>query len=1658
MASTASGSSNQGSTEGFGSSNIVSFNSSSNGSGSFATENLFEPEPVPAPAAAKPAAAKKIKLREGPSVGQKRAAEAAAARVAAEAAKAAKAEPKAPNASSLPAPPKSMTPSNKGSRKNKNKKSVNSNNAVSIASTEANIGFNKPHLRKVETNNGDTVSTSVGSNAFENSTGSASEGEREAADAKAAVAPPSPNAGNNRGLNNLELPTDADFQDVSAADIESETEAPEVANQGAQPITQMADPTMYLLLRVGTDSASEYIELRKQPIASMGTFNTHSIGSTKEIQNLYGIRTSEGYKAMQRAFGVPRYGKKAPFDDYVYVKQCKFRGFDLVREALQQRIRTLEESIRIANQGTINSNRNKHFLDILKKMVEGMASVRKVCAPEPAKPAAAAAAATQTNAKGPEGCPCLEDLSLLRDLVFLVAMIQGTTIPEVKKQLEAIPLNRLLNAAAKPEEKKTIIQQALEALKTVSIADKVIKANEASQTNTATETNTGVGTDAATTSETGVGTNEPVLNAAKLQEVLRSIWKALTKEDRTTDVTQEEIIQEIEALLARVAEYEASKQRCEEMGRELDDLRKRYMALQELLAKVEPGGENDDPFHEIERLGDELHKASETADIQAKELASLRDQLAAQEAKLTQANLNRSTNKAASNAATAAIQAEADSLRAQLAEQDSQSKAVQAELNLKIRALVDALEAFARASEGAKQQFAEELGATFAEVSGLQQALAECQAEKSRLIAAGANSDEATKELNAQLRSKDEQLQGLQHELAGKVGELAASAQKIRALEKERNNAKETVGERDRQLNESREQLGEAGMAANELKREIAGLRGQIEALEESHRVALEECLNQKAVLQGQLMDKTAEAAVSDKLVQELGAALEEAEIKAARANAAEAHSTNLEEQLASTSARLAAEAAAADEAKAEHETQLADISAKLAGARERLGQLEADIGDAKTASDAQTTELEGLRKHIRSLEAELAGTKSSGSAAEKQFAAAKASLDAEIAGYKAALAEAQEEIDGIPAIEQEKMAVEDALKAAEARVKSLVQQISTVEAEKDTITRNLTAKVVQKNANIQAKQAEHDTQIADLTQQLGEANAALETAKAEKVAMETKMAELGASQSAVLGSKNVLIGQLQENRKNKHRQIQNLQKQVQELEGLKETSASKNKTIASQNQQISALEAALAAAQEASVASSGQLTEKDAEIKRLQDALTAAQLESESSLTSKQGELEAIRQQLADAQEALKKAIEADAAKDAEREAAIKECEERLARELSKEKAARSANEAAALEKARKAAEAAAAELARLKAEHDADKTKQQEQIDRLRAEIATLLEQVAAAQRQVEEMTAAAKAEVDKLKEQLEAALQGKNIAEKAGLKAVTEHGEEWQTKYETLKEEGATKLAELQAQFDALERELETAISSEKERTRQRLQTLLAMIVVNKTMQEKAMAWWDEKGSAEEIESAGDEILQELCDFFTYLSGLLNMQMSKLNATSLPADAKLDILKIFKELPRDMPDDKELLKEITILFQELFVKVGKTTNIVERVLDKEYPKLHVFLSGFSIEGGAPLRENSRGYGAELGSFNFMTNTGIIPVAGKKLEMVRGTMDQFTINNTNHYVPLIVFGIKLIQLLSKSVNQKYGDLKQRCGGEKRHYRNEAARILAAVNSDDEE
>ena len=242
-------------------------------------------------------------------------------------------------------------------------------------------------------------------------------------------------------------------------------------------------------------------------------------------------------------------------------------------------------------------------------------------------------------------------------------------------------------------------------------------------------------------------------------------------------------------------------------------------------------------------------------------------------------------------------------------------------------------------------------------------------------------------------------------------------------------------------------------------------------------------------------------------------------------------------------------------------------------------------------------------------------------------------------------------------------------------------------------------------------------------------------------------------------------------------------------------------------------------------------------------------------------------------------------------------------------------------------------------------------------------------------------------------------------------------------------------LKEQVESLESTIKSAIEKNNSDTKERLNTLLGFLVINDDMRVRAMQYWEAGNDSQRSEIAS-ELSGEVCEFFKYFSSLINLQVDKLNATSISDNVKADIFMMFKGGPDFEPT--VLRKELSGLFQEIFIHIGADTEIREFSLKEPYPELYKILSEFDISDGNPLNitvEEYDGFIEELGTLGFLKDVGVVPQKNKLITVRKQKEEfEFTDNNTQHFMPLVVLSIKFIQLLKESLDEKYDDLTKRC------------------------
>ena len=359
------------------------------------------------------------------------------------------------------------------------------------------------------------------------------------------------------------------------------------------------------ILHIGDDSLYEIIELNKSSIESKSNFDVLGTGgTTKELKDYYGIDTNDIDKqdAMRVAFGVKNPFNNPPILDYIK-RACQFKGFEFVKTALETRIKTLGSNVGNTSKG----KRQAQLIKVFTKLLDSMKLMKEPCIDIDVKP-------VEEISKPVNGCPCLEDINILRDLVVLIAMMQGIVNPQIKEQLSKIPLKNIIttvqkNNSSKNSNTKQLIQKILQILQSIIIS----------------ETST---------------TDESTMKYLKEIYAVLEPTKVLSNTE-TNETIVKNIITLIKSHISTIATLNDEKDKCnadittltqrlEEKTQEFEELSRRI----DVLEKIKP---SDDPANvklnlaEIIKLQLEIHEANRKKDEAADKLKLAQDMLGLQE-------------------------------------------------------------------------------------------------------------------------------------------------------------------------------------------------------------------------------------------------------------------------------------------------------------------------------------------------------------------------------------------------------------------------------------------------------------------------------------------------------------------------------------------------------------------------------------------------------------------------------------------------------------------------------------------------------------------------------------------------------------------------------------------------------------------------------------------------------------------------------------------------------------------------------------------------------------------------------------------------------------------------------------------------------------------
>ena len=935
------------------------------------------------------------------------------------------------------------------------------------------------------------------------------------------------------------------------------------------PVVVKPDLTLPTLLRIGNGGQfDEYINVAEGEFKSKGDFAIHYIGGQKELQTLYGVYDSEQLRQLQLAFGVKKMTDKPPLMTLLE-KKCKKDYLPTVVQALQERKETLQGELKTMTSTTQKGMRTA-FLKVLDELLGAIAALPEVECPTEERPDAPVASGTT-------GCPCLDDLNLLRDLVVLVVKLLGATSPQVQVQLDAIKLDEILG---------------------------LLDAGKAS--NAAAKLREVVGT---------LGELEGIDETApgeKVQEVLEFIWTRIAPgEPVPTPLTKDVLLDKFRDILTNlttaldtsVMQMTTLKRQIGEKDAEIRQLNAQMDALARQLADAEGGTATAEALAaaqtalatsqaEVAELTGQIRalkeaevrkgkENAETASSHAAALAALQGQLAAAEEKQgdTQkqldniiANFDMHQEKFASTRATleaaeaakVAAEIKFESLQANHAALENVLARIEEELEA-LKQEKAALEASIAAGNATVQG---QLRAKDAEIAAATAAAERARQEKDAAeIALGTVNtllEEKDAEINALKQrattaertsaEKGEAAKATAAQLAELTAKLAAVEAELRALQDAKAEAEAAIAtEREALTRRAAEMEG----VIPGLQAKIAALQGTVEAAEktaaektkETARVTAE-LATTKAALEKANQEHTAEKAETERKAGELRAKLSELEGRLRATEAAADAAGQIGSQQAAALASLQsekdalnAELAALKSTGATQDQAIRDLSAthaaKIKECEERLAQLQKDKAAELAAQEVRhKEELAGRNARIEQIEAELATAKSTTTAAQEKAdgnaaAAQRAANEKVAAAEKAAEEKGATNAETIQRLSTELATEQEAKRKCEEKLAALEAELSEL-VNQSEMNRLAAAKA----AEMQASAAANNAEKTQLKESLAAKNRTIQTQKntigslisvaesQQKELEELKGASKttsGATNSAIRGQLNVL-------------------------------------------------------------------------------------------------------------------------------------------------------------------------------------------------------------------------------------------------------------------------------------------------------------------------------------------------------------------------------------------------------------------------------------------------------------------------------------------------------------------------------------------------------
>jgi len=876
-----------------------------------------------------------------------------------------------------------------------------------------------------------------------------------------------------------------------------EAVAPATAPEPEVNNATLINATKPTLMRIGGDQTSEYVELKGGQFKSLGGFEvvTMSLG-TKEFKQHYGIKTPEQFSVMQRVFGVPRLGGKPKL--WTYLEQnCKFDGVDVVKRALETR----SKSLQIAIQMNVDSNvskRYKHLKQWIDETAQKIGKAVDPCPPEKVNVATGMnkknvgvgpnAPATTVSASGP-ACPCLTDINLLRDLVYVVALARGNASPEVRKQISKIPINSLLEAAAGnnsakmyPNMKQTLIQ-ILKILRTASTAVKNGDIAEIPQ-------------DVLMKIFLALKTPEmetpPKVELDDILSLINDMQNALTGYQKDLEEARSKLPEgedpELvalrgirhtleEKLVGAEATIQAIQDIVNDVSAQLDDCNDSKAEQEAHIHALE---------EEIQRL---IHEKESERELQDADHQEILDAKEAELEKYKEAyqqllahiqGLNEEHTRLKQKAD------EADELRAQLAACTAEKEGLQEQLRaaeIKVGELEGELAELARSSMSNKNK-----------------------------------GDKATKKLQEELEAAKAEVSRLKAEETEKASQLAGLAEQVRTQNTELDQLRARIAELSGEKERANREKGRANAA------EAAGVakNTEISSLREKLQLA-----------QATLSEREAAMALSSAELSVAKAALEQQ--KQQGNSNAESAKADFEQQLAQEKAKLAECNSAAETARQAHEKELAELREQLAEAQSTLDKLKALVDDTEGKKVATQGQLDSALAKVEELKKEIASKTTTG--AEQQ-----ASFEGERDGFKQRIAELEAELES----ERQRSAGSES--ELQQKIQDLGGRIRTLEDEHAAELQRLKEQQRSNKAASNAQQRAKNEEAAAASKAELESKQTEIDQLREQLAAAQAQAGLLADKNAAISSKNALITQQTGQLQQKNTQIATLEAKQGEL------------------------------------------------------------------------------------------------------------------------------------------------------------------------------------------------------------------------------------------------------------------------------------------------------------------------------------------------------------------------------------------------------------------------------------------------------------------------------------------------------------------------------